>query len=229
MIYNSDQPENKMSNVFNESAELKKRKEFSHREVGLTHPDNKGFMRIADGGEIEIFAAPGIGIVINPNTRSISFFADSIKFFCRDDDGLRWNDKSFNPASDVYNEPALLKTGDFLNNPAYHRTNHYLNNLQDFTEDQVITPITIIGEYGLGIAQKQTEEPTEDPSGMSFEQKTLLDNYAKTHSDSEVDLIKGYMEEGYSFATALEKVNNNDLGKANNTQNFPWITNDLDK
>jgi hypothetical protein len=38
----------KQSPVFNETAEIKRRKEFSHREVGLTHPDNKAFIRITD-------------------------------------------------------------------------------------------------------------------------------------------------------------------------------------
>jgi hypothetical protein len=39
---------------------LKSRKEFSDREVGLTHPDMSSFIRLNDNGDIEIFAAPGI-------------------------------------------------------------------------------------------------------------------------------------------------------------------------
>ena len=38
--------------------ELTKRKKFSEREVGFTHPDNNSFLRLNDQGDIEIFAAP---------------------------------------------------------------------------------------------------------------------------------------------------------------------------
>lgn len=228
MINNSEE-EFQKSSVFNEGAEFKRRKEFSHREVGITHPDNKGFFRISDSGEIEIFAAPGVGLIINPNTRSVSIYADSIKFFCREDDGLRWNDKSFNPASDVYNEPALLKTNDFLNNPAYYRSGYYLDNLQQFTQSQEQTPITIMGKYGLGLGINNQESLKSDPNGLTFEQKNLIDSYAKTHSESEVILLTEYLIAGYSFEDSLDKIKNEDFNKAENKQNFPWIKDNLDK
>lgn len=228
MIQNNEEDSVK-SNVFDEGMELKRRKEFSNREVGITHPDHKGFIRIADSGEIEIFAAPGIGLILNPNTRSVSIVADSIKFFCRDDDGLRWNDKSFNPASDVYNEPALLKTNDFLNNPAYYRSNYYLNNLQQFTQNQEQSPITIMGEYGLGLNLGNDAPITSDPNKLTLEQKNLIDTYAKTHTESEVALLIEFMSNGYTFDESLDKVAKNDLNKSENLENFPWITDDLEK
>lgn len=226
--YNNEEVSQK-SNVFDESFELKRRKEFSNREVGITHPDNKGFIRIADSGEIEIFAAPGIGLILNPNTRSVSIIADSIKFFCRDDDGLRWNGKSFNPASDVYNEPALLKTNDFSNNPAYYKSNHFLNNLEQFTQTQEQSAITIMGEYGLGLSLKNDSLNTSDSNGLTLEQKNLINAYAKTHSDSEVVSLVDLMLNGYSFEQALDKIENNDLNNPDSLNNFPWIKNDLDK
>lgn len=225
----NNEEESIKSKVFNEGIELKKRKEFSNREVGITHPDHKGFIRIADSGEIEIFAAPGVGLILNPNTRSVAIVADSIKFFCREDDGLRWNDKSFNPAADVYNEPALLKTNEFLNNPAYYRSNYYLNNLQQFTQNQEQAPITIMGEYGLGLNLDVSAPLTPDPNNLTLEQKNLIDSYAKTHTEQEVSDLIALISNGYSFNNAVEKVANSDLNRSENLENFPWITDGLEK
>jgi len=216
------------SKPFNESLEIKRRTEFSHREVGLTHPDNNAFIRIADGGSIEIFAAPGIGIIINPNTRSISFHADSIKIFSKEDDGLRWNDKSFNPASDVYNEPSLIKTGDFLNNPAYHRVNYYLNNIQEFEQSKQDNPVTISGKYALG-SQSNEQATSGSTSGFTSEQIALIDSYAKDHTEEEVSVLKRMMHSGYSYQESLNKINEKDFNMADNSKNFPWIKSDLDK
>ena len=44
-MYQND-PEERQITDFNEIHELKKRKEFSDREVGLSHPDHKSFIRI---------------------------------------------------------------------------------------------------------------------------------------------------------------------------------------
>ena len=228
-MINNPEEQSQKTGIFNEGAEFKRRKEFSHREVGITHPDNNGFFRISDSGEIEIFAAPGVGLIINPNTRSVSIYADSIKFFCREDDGLRWNDKSFNPASDVYSEPTLLKTNQFLNNPAYYRSNYYLNNLDQFTQTQEQNPITITGTYGLGLNLESQEPIKPDPANLTFEKKNLIDAYAKTHSESEVALLTEYLSLGYSYEDAVEKIKNGDSIQSESTQNFSWMKDDLDK
>lgn len=220
--------ENKKEIKFDEVLEFKKRKEFSTREVGLTHPDNNGFIRISDSGEIEIFAAPGVGLVINPSTRAISIFADSIKFYSKEDDGLRWNGMSFNPAGDVYNEPVFVKTNDFSNNPAYFRTNYYLNNLEQLDELDATKPITIIGDYGLGNGSVRNSQPADQSSNISSEEEALLRDYAKTHSDSEVTKIREYLQNGYSFSEAIKKNEENNFNNSDNLENFPWIRNDLD-
>lgn len=211
---------------FDEVLEMKKRKEFSTREVGITHPDNSGFFRISDSGDIEIFAAPGVGIVINPATRSISFFADSIKFFCREDDGLRWNSMSFNPAADVYNEPALVKTNDFLNNPAYFRTNHYLNNLDKLDESEADVPVTIIGNYGLRGDSTQEVEYKEIGNSLTMEQKKLVEQFSKSNSESNVFRLIELLENGYSYNEAILKIESGHNTDSDNLENFPWITNE---
>lgn len=233
-MQNTPENETPRSRVFNESIEYSRRKQFSNREVGITHPDNSGFMRISDSGEIEIFAAPGVGMIINPNTRSISFYADSIKFYSREDDGLRWNEKSFNPAADVYNEPALLKTNDFLNNPAYYRSSYYLDNLNLFDQTQEQSALTIIGNYGLGL-NPESDSPivsaseTSETVSLTIEQKKLVDNYALTNSEENVSLLVTLLSTGYSFQQAVEKIQDGDLNNPNLTEEYLNLKNDQEK
>jgi hypothetical protein len=225
MMYEEEQAN--PSKGFDEISEIKKRKQFSSREVGINHPDNSAFMRISDSGEIEIFGAPGIGLIINPKTRSISFFADSIKFFCRDDDGLRWNNMSFNPAADAYNEPALVETNSFLNNPAYFRNAHYINNIDNLDNADTQNSTTIKGNYGLGGTLPAAQVEPTGPSISNSEELLILD-YSKTHSDSEVLLIRELMENGYKFSDAVQKVRTGNQLPSSDLENFPWIDNDLE-
>lgn len=213
---------------FNEALELKKRTEFSHREVGLTHPDNNAFMRITDSGSIEVFAAPGIGIIINPNTRSISFYADSIKFYSKEDDGLRWNEKSFNPAADVYNEPAFLKTSDFSNNPAYNRVGYYLNNIQEIEQNQQNSPVTIMGRYSLRSENSQEMSDIKN-TAFSKEQSDLINRFAESNTTEETEALKQFMSSGYSYEEALVKIKEKDLINSESSENFSWTKKDLDK
>ena len=81
---------------------------FGAREVGLTHPDHDGFIRITDRGDVEIFSKPGLGIIMHSSNNSISFVADSVRFLTKDQDGLRWNNVAFNPKATTYSEPSLL-------------------------------------------------------------------------------------------------------------------------
>lgn len=221
-----------VNDLFDESYEIKRRKEFSQREVGLNHPDNSSFMRLADDGSIEIFACPGVGIIINPSTRSISFFADTIKMYCKEDDGLRWNNMSFNPASDMYNEPALIKTNTFANNPAYHNSVLYLNNLQDLEDNTVSVPVTIQGEYGLsGVQGMNSVNPQSSGSNepvIPENVQSLIRSFAQTNSDNDVQKLVEYIKNGYSFSQALEKIQTSDQNLPEDMENFPWIRNDIE-
>lgn len=227
-MYNQYDDEPVLNRPFDEVSELKRRKQFSTREVGLNHPDNHSFIRVTDSGEIEIFGGPGIGIVINPGTRSISFFADSVKFYTKEEDGIRWNNKSFNPASDKYNEPALVKTNDFSNNPAYFRTDYYLNNLDNIQSEDDNNAITIMGNYGLGSNSISDNISVEKPAILTAEQEKLLTNYAKTHSDREVLVVRELLEFGYSFSEAVQKVKDGDFNRPDNLEDFLYIRTDLE-
>lgn len=216
------------NDLFDESYEIKRRKEFSNREVGINHPDNSSFLRVTDAGEIEIFACPGVGIVINSNTRSVSIFADSIKFYSRDDDGLRWNGMSFNPASDMYNEPALIKTNSFSNNPAYHNATRFLDNLENLEDPALNIPVTIDGKYGFSAPKSPIEDRSSSAGEIIIPKNTqnLIDSYAKTNADSKVQILIKLIKGGYSFNDAKNKVDSEDESTSDNLENFPWIRND---
>jgi len=86
---------------------MRSRDYFSPREVGLTHPDNDAFVKLSDNGSIEIMAGDDLGIIIDPHTRTINIYGDSIRFHTREIDGLRWNRLSFNSRSTKYTEPTF--------------------------------------------------------------------------------------------------------------------------
>lgn len=135
-----------VGNTITEADEINRRKTFSSREVGITHPDNPGFLRLTDSGDIELFAAPGVGIVINGSTRTISIFADNIKFHCKDD-GLRWNSKEFNGSATVFTEPALVSSNNKDFNPGFKNADYYINNISQYDQEDIQPTVTIEGEY----------------------------------------------------------------------------------
>lgn len=81
---------------------------FGYREVGITHPDNPSFIRIADSGNIEAMAGDGLGIIMHPHNKSITLVADNIKFLTKENHGLRWNKLSFNSQATKFTEPAFV-------------------------------------------------------------------------------------------------------------------------
>jgi len=149
--------------------ELNRRKNFSQREVGLTHPDNPSFVRLTDSGDIEIFSAPGVGIVINGSTKTISLFADNIKFYTKED-GLKWNSMEFNHSATLFSEPALVSANDKSYNPAFLNMDHYIKNLDLIDKEDSQQAVTINGTYGY----KQTTETDVVP--VNVLENSLLDN-----------------------------------------------------
>jgi hypothetical protein len=194
---------------FNEAEELKRRRNFSRREVGLTHPDNSAFIRLNDRGDIEIFSGEELGIVISPSTRSISLFADVVKIYTKEDYGLRWNNKSFNYAGDVYNEPALVETSEKDINSGFNYASYYLDNLNmtDILEtDQNI--VTMNGEFAFRDTPNQTvgdSIPVNQNSILNEENTNLLKEYSLTNSSDKVEYVKKLLELGFTFSQATEK------------------------
>ena len=89
--------------------QAKARDLFASRETGLYHPDLFSYIKFNNRGQVEIFATAGVGIVLDSHSRSCNIYADSVKFFTKDIDGLRWNDKSFNPEATDFKEPAFVQ------------------------------------------------------------------------------------------------------------------------
>ena len=215
-----------VGNTASEISEINRIKTFSQREVGLTHPDNSSFIRLTDAGDIEIFSAPGVGIVINGSTRTISLFADNIKFHTKED-GLSWNSMEFNHSATLFSEPAFVKADQKSYNPAYLNMDYYLNNLDIIEKEDSQQSVTINGSYSYA-PNTNTEIVPSDSLGDSEldgyftkQQVALLQSYWDKYSliykkntspsiaNASIDFtnkIKDYMTKGYSIEQAINIV-----------------------
>jgi len=204
-----------------EADELNRRKTFSSREVGITHPDNPAFIRLTDSGDIEIFAAPGVGLVINGSTRTISIFADNIKLHTKDD-GLHWNAKQFNSSATVFAEPALVPVGGFDFNPGFKNADYYINNITELDKEDAQQTVTIQGDYDY-IANTDTavweenipKDPSLATSGGSFSQPELdnIESFWKANSGAlsiaKEEVINKFLklkELGYNLEQAKARI-----------------------
>jgi len=184
--------ESSVGRTITEADELKKRKTYSSREVGLTHPDNSGFLRITDAGDIEIFAAPGVGIVINGSTRTISIFADNIKFHSKED-GLKWNSKEFNSSATVFTEPAFTQSNNRDFNPGFKNADYYIKNITEYDQEDVQPTVTIQGEYEYVTAEntlpwEENLQPTPVPKDENLTPQELAE--VDSFWDKNKDVIK---------------------------------------
>ena len=196
--------------------ELSRRNQFSQREVGLNHPDNDSFIKLADTnsflrlndeGDVEIFAAPGVGIVISASSRTISFFAEKVRFFCAED-GLRWNEFNFNYSASDYSQPTLVKVDPKTIHMAQNSAYHYLAKLKDIDKKEEQKPITINEEYGFSQQQPETGQKYTSAfsmEGLNPDQIVFLDNILKDNSAEYVEYIVDLMKNGYSNQQAKEK------------------------
>jgi hypothetical protein len=197
--------------LFPISEEIKRRNQFSRREVGFNHPDNSSFIRLNDDGDIEIFAAPGIGIIISATGKSISFFAEKIRMFCSEE-GLRWNNFNFNYSASDYSQPTLVKIDPKSIHSAQNAAFHYLAKLKTLEQTETQKTITIEGDYGFGAQEAQVEQSYSSLvplNGLTEEQKMLVVNILSEHSREYVEYLVDLMKQGHTFAQAREKANKN--------------------
>lgn len=208
-------------NETNEKDQISKRKNFSEREVGFTHPDNSSFMRLSDAGDIEIFAAPGVGIVISAATRTISLFADNIRFHTKDD-GLKWNSMDFNYSANDYTEPALVNSNPENYNPAYINLSNMLDQLntlilQEQEQQDMQNNVTIQGNYSYSDSNKDItsdfgfQESESVFSLFTENQISLMKLDWEKTLGKKITLIKfveyitNLMQSGYTFSQAKDK------------------------
>jgi len=190
---NSDKSyESSVGKTITEADEINRRKTYSSREVGLTHPDNSGFLRITDAGDIEIFAAPGVGIVINGSTRTVSIFADNIKFHSKED-GLKWNSKEFNSSATVFTEPAFTQSNNRDFNPGFKNADYYIKNISQYDQEDAQSTVTIQGEYEYVTATNTLPwEENLQPTPVSKDENLTAQELAEANSfwDKNKDAIK---------------------------------------
>lgn len=110
---------------------------FRPNEVGITHPENEGYFRIKDNGDIEIMASSECGIIIHPARNTITLVADNIKFLTKEHGGLRWNGQLFNEMADTFNEPALVPASDDDSYGLYNGVEQFLYDDTD-DEEQIV-------------------------------------------------------------------------------------------
>jgi hypothetical protein len=115
---------------------------FNEREVGITHPDNPAFIKISDNGDVEIFAGEGVGIILHPQNKSITFVADSVKFIVKDK-GVRINDSTINEKARKFTEPVMIPTKFEQPTSMLDYTTSYLEDDYDYVaDDKIIDPNT---------------------------------------------------------------------------------------
>jgi len=207
MATSNQSAKNKGSLNFPVDAELARRKQFSQREIGLNHPDTNSFLRLSDEGDIEIFAAPGVGIIISASSSTISFFAEKIRFFCGED-GLRWNEFNFNYSSSDYSQPTLVKVNPKSIHSAQNEAYHYLAKLKSMGQKDAPNPTTINEDYGFS-SQKDDYNQKYDSSistdGLSPEQISFINNILNEHSKEYLYYAVELMKQGYTNQQVIEK------------------------
>ncbi len=197
------------NNNFRPENEIGRRNEFSKREVGFNHPDTPSFLRLNDEGDIEIFAAPGIGMVISAVGRSISLFADNIRIFSKDD-GFRWNNHYFNYSAIDYSEPTLVKIDYESIHSAQNNAEVYLRKLKEMEETQLNKSITISGEYGFGTQNTPVASNSSSyisTEGLSLEQVAFVESVAKEYPEEYLKTVIDYLKQNYTISQAKEKAN----------------------
>jgi len=183
--------------------EMKRRQEFSDREVGLTHPDLSSFIRLNDAGDIEIFVGPEVGIIISAKSNTISFFADTVKINTKED-GLKWNTYNFNYAATTYREPTLVKINKKKVHSAIGSVSYYLDNIATLEEEERQKTVTINNDYGFSsdseqsLIPDQVYEPKINYDGLTENQIGLLQIYVNDYSENHIQRVIDLVKNGYS-------------------------------
>ena len=85
-----------------------------------------------------------------------------------------------------------------------------------------------MGRYALRVDQNE-ETQSGETTGFTNEQMSLIQGYSNSHTLTEVEMLKEFILSGYSYDEATEKVRTNNSLVPENSNNFPWIKNDLEK
>lgn len=81
---------------------------FGNNEVGLTHPTNGSYIKIADNGDIYLMSGSNMGVILNFARQSLTFVGETVKFITNENNGLLWNNLAFNSKATKYSEPTFV-------------------------------------------------------------------------------------------------------------------------
>lgn len=172
------------------SEEASRRNSFSNREVGITHPDTSAYIKLCDNGDIEIMAAPGVGIIISALNKSITLHADDIKIYSKPN-GLNWNENYFNPNSDSFEEPALQKNSPEFYNSAFNGIELLLEEIRSLNTTTITDEDSDVQSLLVGLDEQSVKYFVQLAKEYSFE-----------HVSYAINLHKNF---GYSLSQAHNK------------------------
>lgn len=157
-----------------QTKQLAQQNTFSTTEVGITHLNTPGYIRLTDAGDIQIMADDGLGIIINYKNRSITLMADTFKIMTTDHEGFGWNTNFFNPAATVYSQPALNPaTGTNVKN-VFAGTENYYSSSTTGTQNTVPLPTA------SSTTPTQTSQDLNIPGGVAPTTSTGVVNTLRT-------------------------------------------------
>jgi hypothetical protein len=106
--------------------QLRKEETFGAREVGISHPDNPAFFKIADNGDCEISCGPGLAFILHRMDNSVTIVADKVRFLLKDKGAITINDLILNTDATNYSEPTFIERSTTDHTYLYDNTVDYL-------------------------------------------------------------------------------------------------------
>ncbi len=140
--------------------EVNRTNNFSQTEVGITHPQKPGFIRICDNGNIEIFAGEEVGITLDAQSGNMILHANAIKFQARE---IRWNKAAFNSNATSFHEPTFITIEDNVDiKGKYRGVGYFIDDVELTTGFKITDPTTgqafTLGEYAARFHTKGTAD-----------------------------------------------------------------------
>lgn len=120
-----------MSRFDQQYEQVRKEETFGPREVGISHPDNNSFVKIADNGDVEVSVGPGCAVILHPQDGSITFVASRVRFLIGDNGAFTINDLILNTDATNYAEPTFVERSMTDHTYLYDGTTNYVAEVDD--------------------------------------------------------------------------------------------------
>ena len=146
-------------------------------------------------------------MIISGASKTISLFADKIRFFCSEN-GLRWNNFNFNYSAIDYSQPTLVQIDHKSIHNAQNDAHHYLGKIKDIEESEKEKIVTIQSDYGFVSKEPQINQNYSSQistEGLSEDQILLVQNILTEHTPEYIDYMVSLIKDGHTFAQAKDK------------------------